>query len=83
MTFLLDKAQLTCIAPRSVGDEYPQRSPLVTAQDTTFAINNAWQETAQETPHFLNFARHPRTSLTVGLPSAHKVEVTLRACRHI
>ena len=40
-----------------------------------FAINNAWQETVQETHHFLNFDRNPRTPLTVGLPSAHKVEV--------
>ncbi len=29
----------------------------------------------QETPHFLNFGRHPRTPLTVGLPSARKLEV--------
>ena len=35
-----------------------------------FAINNAWQETVHETPHFLNFGRHPRTPLTIGLPSA-------------
>ena len=34
-----------------------------------FAIDNSWQETVQETPHFLNFGRHPKTSLTVGLPS--------------
>ena len=35
-----------------------------------FAINNAWQEIVRETPHFLNFGRHPRTPLTIGLPSA-------------
>lgn len=26
-----------------------------------FAINNAWQETVQETPHFLSFGLHPKT----------------------
>ena len=35
-----------------------------------FAINNAWQETVHKTPHFHNFGRHPRTPLTIGLPSA-------------
>ncbi len=34
-----------------------------------FAINNSWQETVQETPHFLNFGRHPKTALNVDLPS--------------
>ena len=33
-----------------------------------FAINNAWQETVQETPMFLNRGRHPKTPLTVDLP---------------
>lgn len=34
-----------------------------------FAINNAWQESVQETPMFLNRGRHPKTPLTVKLPS--------------
>ena len=33
-----------------------------------FAINNAWQETVQETPMFLNHGRHPKSPLTVLLP---------------
>ena len=33
-----------------------------------FAINNAWQETVQETPMFLNHGRHPKSPLTVQLP---------------
>ena len=33
-----------------------------------FAINNAWQETVQETPMFLNHGRHPESPLTVLLP---------------
>ena len=28
-----------------------------------FAINNAWQETVQETPMFLNHGRHPKSPL--------------------
>ena len=34
-----------------------------------FATNNSWQETVQETLHFLSFGRHPKTPLTVSLPS--------------
>ena len=34
-----------------------------------FAINNAWQESVQETPFFLNHGRHPKTVLTRGLPA--------------
>ena len=34
-----------------------------------FAIDNAWQETVQETPMYLNFGRHPKTPLTVNLPT--------------
>ena len=33
-----------------------------------FAMNNAWQETVQETPMFLNRGRHPKSPLTVLLP---------------
>ena len=33
-----------------------------------FSINNAWQETVQETPMFLNRGRHPKSPLTVQLP---------------
>ncbi len=33
---------------------------LVHAQ---FAINNAWQESVQNTPFYLNHGRHPRTPL--------------------
>ena len=33
-----------------------------------FAINDAWQETVQETPMFLNHGRHPKSPLTVLLP---------------
>jgi len=32
-----------------------------------FAINNAWQETVQNTPFNLNRGRHPKTPLTAGL----------------
>lgn len=53
-------------------------SPTMTDWDkqlslVLFAINNAWQETVQETPNFLNFGSHPKTPLTVGLPSKHLV----------
>ena len=34
-----------------------------------FAINNAWQESVQETPHFPSFGLHPKTPLIVGLPT--------------
>ena len=37
-----------------------------------FAINNAWHESVQETPFFLNYGRHPRTVMTVGLPDKEK-----------
>ena len=37
---------------------------LVHAQ---FAINNAWQESVQNTPFFLNHGRHPRTPLGASL----------------
>ncbi len=40
-----------------------------------FAVDDAWQETVQETAHFLNFGRHPGPQFTMGLPSAHKVKV--------
>ena len=33
-----------------------------------FAINNAWQETMQATPMFMNHGRHPKSPLTVLLP---------------
>ena len=33
-----------------------------------FSINNAWQESVQETPMFLNRRRHPKTPLTEDLP---------------
>ena len=33
------------------------------------AIDNAWQETVQEMPHFLSFGLHPKTPLIVGLPA--------------
>ena len=37
---------------------------LVTAQ---FAVNNAWQESVQNTPFYLNQGRHPRTPLGASL----------------
>ncbi len=37
---------------------------LVHAQ---FAINNAWQESVQNTPFYLNHGRHPRTPLSASL----------------
>ena len=36
---------------------------LVSAQ---FAVNNAWQESIQNTPFFLNRGRHPRTPMTAA-----------------
>ena len=33
-----------------------------------FAINNTWQESAQETPLFLDRGRHSKTVLNLGLP---------------
>ena len=33
-----------------------------------FAMNDAWQESVQETPFFLNRGRHPKSPLTVNLP---------------
>ncbi len=32
-----------------------------------FAINNAWQETVQNTPFLLNHGRHAKTALTAGI----------------
>ena len=37
---------------------------LVHAQ---FAINNAWQESVQNTPFYLNHGHHPRTSVGASL----------------
>ena len=37
---------------------------LVNAQ---FAVNNAWQESVQNTPFYLNHGRHPRTPLGASL----------------
>ena len=37
---------------------------LVSAQ---FAVNNAWQESVQNTPFYLNHGRHPRTPLGASL----------------
>ena len=33
-----------------------------------FAINNAWQESVQETPFLLKHGRHPKTVLNLALP---------------
>ncbi len=41
-------------------------SHLKTAQ---FAINNSWHESVKETPLFLNRGRHPKSPLTVKLPT--------------
>lgn len=44
------------------------------------SIDNAWQEAIQKTPYFLNFGSHPRTPLTVRLPSRHLLSL-LTSCR--
>ena len=38
------------------------------------AINNAWHETTQQTPFFLNLGRAPRTPLDILLPKSGDVE---------
>ena len=48
-------------------------SPNLTHWDThlkhiQFAINNAWQETVQNTPFFINHGRHAKTPLTAWIP---------------
>ncbi len=45
---------------------------LATAQ---FAYNNAWQESINETPFFLNYGCHPRTPMSHGLPSPAQARV--------
>ena len=47
-------------------------SPTVTNWDellvhAQFAINNAWQESGENTPFYLNHGRHPRTPLSASL----------------
>ena len=47
-------------------------SPTMTNWDellvhVQFAVNNAWQESVQNTPFYLNHGRHPRTPLAVSL----------------
>ena len=39
-----------------------------------FAINNAWHETTQQTPFFLNLGRAPRTPLDILLPKRGDVD---------
>ena len=39
-----------------------------------FAINNAWHETTQQTPFFLNLGRAPRTPLDILLPNRGDVD---------
>ncbi len=47
-------------------------SPTMTSWDellvhAQFAINNAWQESVQNAPFYLNHGRHPRTPLSALL----------------
>jgi len=59
---------------------------LVNAQ---FAINNAWQESVQNTPFFLNHGRHPRTPLDTVLqeggpaPSAIRNPASTAYAQHL
>jgi transposase InsO family protein len=52
-------------------DDWDQYLPLA-----EFAINDAWQESVQATPFFLNYGRHPTKPVAVDLPTASAASPT-------
>ncbi len=62
LSMLIETLRMFCVILSNMID---WGKHLCTAQ---FAMNNAWHETVQETPFFLNHGRSPKTPLDIVIP---------------